>query len=95
MNLTKCWKYLTHNKTNNDNFNPLSSYSSSSTSSSYDDLNIEIYLNKPIQIGCVQLKIKFIKRLSVSSNYELRLFRQNKKSFNEKLNAVDIGIDFK
>lgn len=43
-----------------------------------EELNVEIYLNKPVQIGCVQLKLKFNRELSAP--YELRLFRPKKSN---------------
>lgn len=64
---------------------------SSSTSSAHDDILIEIYLNKPIQIGCIQLKLKFNKELNCP--FELRLFRQ-KKLIDDDSNNVDSTIDF-
>lgn len=49
---------------------------------SVEDLNVEIYLNKPIQIGCVQLKLKFSRELlsNTTAPYELRLFRPKKSN---------------
>ena len=84
VNHTKSWKYANN-------------CGSSSTASCHDDVLIEIYLNKPIHIGCMQIKLKFNKELNMP--YELRLFRQRKT--NESLahtiqtKTVDSKIDFK
>ena len=74
-NYTKCWKYL------NNSVQP-SQYS--------DNLSIEIYLNKPIQIGCIQIKLKFNKELTFA--YELSVYRQ--KSIDSTKPSVDSTIDF-
>ncbi|CAF0910527.1 unnamed protein product [Brachionus calyciflorus] len=75
-NYTKCWKYLNNTVTN--------------PTVSNENLTIEIYLNKPIQIGCIQIKLKFNKELT--SPFELSVFRQ-KRIESGKLN-VDSTIDF-
>ena len=49
---------------------------SSSSQTNFSDFTIEIYLNKPIQIGCIQLKLKFSKDLT--QPLELRLFKQKR-----------------
>ena len=58
-----------------------------------EDLTIEINLNKPIQIGCFQLKLKFNKELT--KPFEIRLYRQ-KKTFESttRIKSIDNAIDF-
>ena len=41
-----------------------------------DNFTVEIFLNKPIQVGCIQLKLKFNKELVTP--LEIRLFKQKK-----------------
>ena len=55
-----------------------------------ENSTIEIYLNKPMQIGCFQVKLKFNKELA--SPFELRLFKQKKNFDTNK--GVDNKIDF-
>lgn len=85
VNLTKCWKYL-NNVTSNKNLND----QAFNITNNSDDLNVEFYLNKPTQIGCIQVKLKFNKELVAP--YELSLYRQRRP--NEAKN-VDSSIDFK
>jgi hypothetical protein len=80
-NHTKSWKYTNSSSSSNSNSNLL-----------HDDILIEIYLNKPIHIGCMQIKLKFNKELNIP--YELRLFRQRKPT-ESQINNVDSKIDFK
>jgi hypothetical protein len=79
------------------------SYSSSSSVDSEDNATpdnfmIEIYLNKPIQIGCFQVKLRFNRDLTTP--YELRLFKQKKHFDTNGFGAgiqptnVDNKIDF-
>ena len=77
------------------NFTKSWKFTSSSTNSLHDDVLIEIYLNKAIHIGCMQIKIKFNKELNIP--YELRLFRQRKTSepMAQANSNVDSKIDFK
>jgi hypothetical protein len=65
------------------------------SNSSSEDVNIEIYLNKPFQIGSIQLKIKFSKELSFP--VEIRLYKQkmNSESMNVNGFGADNKIDFK
>jgi hypothetical protein len=61
---------------------------------SKDDLNVEIYLNKPAQIGCIQLKLKFNRELD--SPYELTLLTSRK--FSESITsskAIGSTVDFR
>jgi len=54
---------------------------------------IEIYLNKPIQIGCFQLKLKFNKELT--SPFELTLYKQKKQFETKSIRQnIDSQIDF-
>ena len=104
VNFTKCWK---HNVSANGGSGAATTTINNASSmlfpgqqqQLFDDFNIEIYLNKPVQIACIQLKVKFSKWLSINSNYELRLFKQNKLANNGGLNSADLqsvdnGIDF-
>lgn len=54
-----------------------------------DNLSIEIYLNKPIQMGCIQIKLKFTKEVNCA--HELTIWRQKRIESNH----VDTSIDFK
>lgn len=63
-NYTKSWKFI--------NNTVLQSQS--------ENLTIEIYLNKPIQIGCIQIKLKFNKELN--SAHELTILRQKRIDMN-------------
>lgn len=58
-----------------------------------EELNVEIYLNKPVQIGCVQLKLKFNRELSAP--YELRLFRPKKSNEFSVMSSSSKPIDLK
>ena len=83
INYTKHWKNMIN--VANTNGSNAASTSKSASSLSYprlsvgaasskiadSDLTVEIYLNKPIQIGCIQIKLKFGKELT--SAYELTL----------------------
>lgn len=87
-----------NNNNNNNNFITSNSYSSNNNNNGnkfnrnddLDDLNVEIYINKPIQIGCLQLKLKFHKELSAP--YELRLFRPKK---NNEFKSASTNPDLK
>jgi hypothetical protein len=93
VNYTKSWKYITNTNINNNSIRN-SKFNNELTSANLDDLNVEIYLNKPVQIGCIQLKLKFSKELS--GPYELRLFRPKKTNeFNSSSKSVHSSIDFK
>lgn len=86
VNLTKSWKFI------NIAGNPLKSRSP--TNPNLEDLNVEIYLNKPVQVGCIQLKLKFSRDLAAP--YELRLFRPKKSNeFSVASKPVHSTIDFK
>lgn len=86
INFTKCWKYVSStNGAGNSGLN---------SNGQPEDLNIEIYANKPLQIGAIQLKLKFNKWLSVGTNYELKLYRQRRAGGVEKEQSVDSVIDF-
>jgi hypothetical protein len=82
VNHTKTWKYANN-------------CGSTSANTIHDDVLIEIYLNKPIHIGYIQIKLKFNKEINFP--YELRLFRQKRTSESFILTAanVDSKIDFK
>jgi hypothetical protein len=74
-NLTKSWKYV---------------HDTGGSNKANDNILIEIYLNKPIQIACIQIQLKFNRDLQ--SQYELCLLK--KKAY-EAQNNVDSPIDFK
>lgn len=59
-----------------------------------DNFTIEIFLNKPIQVGCIQLKLKFSKELITP--LEIRLYKQKKIFDSAKSNkSFDLKYDFK
>ena len=68
--------------------------SSTSPETGLDSFTAEIYLNKPVQVGCVQIKLKFNKELNCS--YELRLYKQKKSPDGlSATKSVDSKVDFK
>ena len=75
------------NKTSTNNFYQ------SKTNAKNDELNIELYLNKPVQIGCIQIKLKFNKEIDCP--LELTLLNPNSSlghSSNPK--NIDAIVDF-
>lgn len=88
VNLSKSWKFINmmgtsgaQMKSSSRGAGGVTSSTSSYTSSGIEDLNVEIYLNKPVQIGCIQLKLKFSRELTNGTTpYELRLFRPKKSN---------------
>ena len=93
VNLTKSWKYINIGSTNGVNTGAKSSKSQSIDGIKTEDLNVEIYLNKPIQVGCIQLKLKFSRELT--GPYELRLFRPKKSNEYNHSKSVHSTVDFK
>ena len=82
INYTKHWKNMT----------PITS-SACNPKKSFDDLTIEIYLNKPIQIGCIQIKLKFNKELTATTGpFELTLTRPAASTTPNS--TVDSQVDF-
>jgi hypothetical protein len=59
-----------------------------------DNFTVEIFLNKPIQVGCIQLKLKFSKELVTP--LEVRLYKQ-KKTFDTTKSSknLDLKNDFR
>lgn len=58
-----------------------------------ENYTIEVYLNKPIQIGCFQVKLKFNKELTTP--IEIRLYKQKKNQTpSMSSSACDKKIDF-
>jgi hypothetical protein len=59
-----------------------------------DNFTVEIFLNKPIQVGCIQLKLKFNKELVTP--LEIRLFKQKKNfEMGKSSKNFDTKNDFK
>jgi hypothetical protein len=59
-----------------------------------DNFTVEIFLNKPIQVGCIQLKLKFNKELVTP--LEIRLFKQKKNfEIGKSSKNFDTKNDFK
>ena len=59
-----------------------------------DNFTAEIFLNKPIQVGCIQLKLKFNKELVTP--LEIRLFKQKKNfEIGKSSKNFDTKNDFK
>jgi hypothetical protein len=55
---------------------------------------VELYLNKPIQIGCIQIRLKFSKELTAP--FELRLYQQSALAESTLTDAeVESKINFK
>ncbi len=55
-----------------------------------DNFTVEIFLNKPIQVGCIQLKLKFSKELVTP--LEVRLYKQ-KKTFDTEKSSKSLDLD--
>lgn len=93
VNLTKSWKFI--NTSSGVTVAAAAAAAKSRIADKHDDLNVEIYLNKPVQVGCIQLKLKFSRELVAP--YELRLFRPKKsnESSNTTSKPVHSTIDFK
>ena len=89
MNLTKSWRYMNNNGNGNNGSDQQTMFGPKMNK---DDLNIELYLNKPAQIGCIQLRLKFNKE--IDAPYELMLLTSRKYT---ESNTKSIGstVDFK
>ena len=64
INFTKHWKNMTNSTQAVSSASKLNVSKLSYPKTNADDLIVEVYLNKPIQVGCIQIKLKFNKELT-------------------------------
>jgi hypothetical protein len=65
---------------------------SSATVAADDVLSVEIFLNKPIQVGCIQVKLKFSKELTAAtSSFEMTLSRPKNTNNNNSSSSIGNG----